>query len=275
MDKRVKNIQEAAIFVQDLIGDLKPELGVVLGSGLGKMADNLEDEIVIPYERIPHFVKSTAFGHKGNLLVGKLAGKTVCLMQGRFHYYEGYTMEQVTFPIRVMATLGIRTLFATNAAGGLNRRFSIGDLMIIQDHINLMPNPLIGPNMDAFGERFPDMTAPYDLELIALAEKLAKEEWIDVRKGVYLGTPGPSYETPAEVRYFLNIGADAVGMSTIPEVLVARHCGMKVFAMSVISNISNIDNESSVLNDGGDVVRAADAATDKLIRLFSKLIAAI
>lgn len=275
MDKRVKNIREAAAFIQEMMGSRKPELGIVLGSGLGKLADSLEEAVVIPYAGIPHFVKSTAIGHKGNLLVGKLGGKTVCMMQGRFHYYEGYTMEQVTFPVRVMAALGIRSFFVTNAAGGLNRSFKVGDLMIIYDHINLLPNPLVGPNLDAFGERFPDMTAPYDLEIIGKAEKIAQRELINLRKGVYLGTSGPSYETPAEVRFFMSIGADAVGMSTVPEVLVARHCGMRVFAMSVISNISNIGNDSLVINDGEDVVRAADAAADKLVRLFNQLIAAL
>ena len=272
MDKRVKNIREAAAFIQEKAGDLKPELGIVLGSGLGKLADSLKDAVVIPYASIPHFVKSTAIGHKGNLLVGRLCGKTVCMMQGRFHFYEGYSMEQVTLPVRVMAALGIRTLFVTNAAGGLNRSFFTGDLMIICDHINTMPNPLIGPNMDAFGERFPDMTTPYDLKLIERAEKIARKEKIPVRKGVYLANTGPSYETPAEVRWYLTIGADAVGMSTVPEVLVARHCGMKVFGMSVISNVSNIDTASTVVNDGDDVVRAADAAADKMTRLFTKLI---
>ena len=275
MDTRVKKIREAAAFLQEAAGDVKPEVGIVLGSGLGKLAGAIENPCVIPYAKIPHFVKSTAIGHKGNFIFGTLAGKQVCAMQGRFHYYEGYTMEQVTMPVRVMAALGVRTLFVSNAAGGLNQRFGIGDLMIIRDHINLLPNPLIGRNFDEFGERFPDMTAAYDQDLIRKVEAIAEREQIPVRKGVYLGNTGPSYETPAEVRFYQGIGADAVGMSTVPEVLVARHCGMRVFGMSVITNVSNVDNESTVLNDGDDVVRAADAAADKMCILFTRLLAAI
>ena len=272
MDRRVKKIREAADFILEQTGGRKPEVGIILGSGLGKLAEAIEAEAVIPYAKIPNFVKSTAVGHKGNLIFGRLAGKQVCAMQGRFHYYEGYSMEQVTLPVRVLAALGVKTLFVSNAAGGLNQSFSVGDLMIIRDHINLLPNPLIGPNFAEFGDRFPDMTAAYDLDLIDRAEKIAKKEKIKVRKGVYLGNTGPSYETPAEVRYYLAIGADAVGMSTVPEVLVARHCGIPVFGMSVITNVSNTDNTSTVLNDGDDVVRAADAAADKMCRLFTKLI---
>ena len=275
MDTRVKKIREAAAFIKENIGGKTPEVGIILGSGLGKLGDAIEAEAVIPYAKIPNFVKSTAIGHKGNFIFGKLAGKYVCAMQGRFHFYEGYAMDQVTLPVRVMSALGIKTLFVSNAAGGLNQSFSVGDLMIIRDHINLMPNPLIGPNLDAFGERFPDMTAAYDLDLIARAERIAKKAKIPVRKGVYLGNTGPSYETPAEVRYYISIGADAVGMSTVPEVLVARHCGIPVFGMSVITNVSNTDNASTVLNDGDDVVRAADAAADRMCAIFQKLIETI
>ena len=272
MDSRVKKIREAAEFIREAIGGKTPEVGIVLGSGLGKLGDAIEAEAVIPYAKIPHFAKSTAIGHKGNFIFGKLAGKEVCAMQGRFHYYEGYPMEQVTLPIRVMAALGIKALLVSNAAGGLNQDFSVGDLMIICDHINLLPNPLIGPNFAEFGERFPDMTAAYDRGLIEKAEKIAKKVRIPVRKGIYLGNTGPSYETPAEVRFYRMIGADAVGMSTVPEVLVARHCGIPVFGMSVITNVSNIDTASATLNDGDDVVRAADAAADRMCRLFQKLI---
>ena len=272
MDRRVKKIREATEFIKENIGGKTPEVGIVLGSGLGKLGDAIDAEAVIPYSKIPNFAKSTAIGHKGNFIFGKLAGRYVCAMQGRFHYYEGYPMEQVTLPIRVMAALGIKALFVSNAAGGLNQDFHVGDLMIIRDHINLLPNPLIGPNFAEFGERFPDMTAAYDLGLIEKAEKIAKRARIAVRKGVYLGNTGPSYETPAEVRFYRMIGADAVGMSTVPEVLVARHCGIPVFGMSVITNVSNIDNTSTVLNDGDDVVRAADAAADRMCKLFTKLI---
>ena len=272
MDRRVKMIREAAAFILEKTGGRKPEVGIILGSGLGKLAEAIEAKAVIPYSKIPHFVKSTAIGHKGNLIFGRLAGKWVCAMQGRFHYYEGYSMEQVTLPVRVLASLGIQALFVSNAAGGLNQGYSVGDLMIIRDHINLMPNPLIGPNFAEFGERVPDMTAAYDQGLIEEAEKIARKARIKVRKGVYLGNTGPSYETPAEVRFYLASGADAVGMSTVPEVLVARHCNIPVFGMSVITNVSNTDNASTTLNDGDDVVRAADAAADKMCRIFTKLI---
>ena len=275
MDTRVKKIREAAAYILEQTGGKKPEVGIVLGSGLGKLADVIEAEIVIPYSKIPNFARSTAIGHKGNFILGTLSGKYVCAMQGRFHYYEGYDMERVTLPIRMMAALGIKTLLVSNAAGGLNRSYSIGDLMIIRDHINLLPNPLIGKNFDEFGERFPDMTAAYDRHLIEKAEAIAAKADIPVRKGVYVGNTGPSYETPAEVRFYIAIGGDAVGMSTVPEVLVARHCGIPVFGMSVITNVSNTDNDSHVLNDGDEVIRAADAAADRMCLIFKELIASI
>ena len=275
MDKRLKTIQASAAYLREKMGGKTPEVGIILGSGLGKLGESIRAEAVIPYKDIPHFAVSTAVGHKGNFIFGRLAGKYVCAMQGRFHFYEGYSMEKVTLPVRVMATLGIRTLFVSNAAGGLNPSFSVGDLMIIRDHINLIPNPLIGPNLASFGERFTDMTAPYDAQLIASAETLARAEGIPLRKGVYLANTGPSYETPAEVRFYHHIGADAVGMSTVPEVLVARHCGLRVFGMSVITNKSNFETTSTVLNDGDDVVRAADAAADRMCTLFRKLIEAL
>ena len=275
MDKRLKDIQEAADFLRVRMGGAVPEVGIILGSGLGKLGERIEAEGVIPYREIPNFARSTAIGHKGNFIFGRLGGRFVCAMQGRFHYYEGYPMEKVTLPVRVMAMLGIKFLFVSNAAGGLNPAFQTGDLMIIRDHINLMPNPLIGPNFETFGERFPDMTAPYDAALIAKVEQIAAGEGIPLRKGVYLGNTGPSYETPAEVRFYYRIGADAVGMSTVPEVLVARHCGLRVFGMSVITNKSNFETASTVLNDGDDVVRAADAAADRMCLLFQKLIETI
>lgn len=275
MDTRLKSIQEAADFLRVRMGGAVPEVGIILGSGLGKLGESIEAEGVVPYREIPNFARSTAIGHKGNFIFGRLAGHFVCAMQGRFHYYEGYPMEKVTLPVRVMALLGVKTLFVSNAAGGLNPAFQPGDLMIIRDHINLMPNPLIGPNFDTFGDRFPDMTAPYDAGLIARVEAIAAAEGITLRKGVYLGNTGPSYETPAEVRFYFRIGADAVGMSTVPEVLVARHCGLRVFGMSVITNKSNFETASTVLNDGDDVVRAADAAADRMCLLFKKLIETI
>jgi purine-nucleoside phosphorylase len=275
MDKRVKQIYEAADYIRERIGDWKPEIGLVLGSGLGKVAAAVEAETTIPYAKIPHFVPPTAPGHAGNFIFGTCSGKPVCVMLGRYHYYEGLTMEQVTFPIRVMAALGVQILLVSNASGGLNRNYTMGDLMIIRDHISRMPNPLIGPNMDAFGERFIDMTVAYDPALIQLAEHIADREAIKVQKGVYVANPGPSFETPAESRFYLTIGADAVGMSTVPEVIVARHCGMRVFGISVISNLSNLENENPVSNVGDEVLQAADAAADRMRILFTHLIAAI
>lgn len=272
MDQRIERIRNAAEYISSKIGELKPIVGIVLGSGLGRLGDQVEDPVVISYKDIPGFPVSTAIGHKGNFIVGTLGGKTVIAMQGRFHYYEGYPMELVTLPIRVMAKLGIKYLFVSNAAGGANPDFEVGDLMIIKDHINTLPNPLIGPNMEEFGPRFPDMTAPYDLSLIAKAETIAAELGIELRKGVYFAGTGPSYETPAEVRYFRTVGADAVGMSTVPEVIVARHCGIPVFGMSVITNKSNFDNVSEVFNDGADVVAQADAAAVRMTKLFTQMV---
>lgn len=272
MDQRVEKIYTAADFIKEQLSGRTPVIGIVLGSGLGKLAEKIENPLVIPYRTIPGFPVSTAIGHKGNFVFGELGGKFVVAMQGRFHYYEGYPMELVTLPVRVMKTLGIEYLFVSNAAGGCNPDFEVGDLMIIKDHISMFPNPLIGPNLEEFGTRFPDMTCAYDLEIIALAEKLAAEMGFKPHKGVYFGSTGPTYETPAEVRFFRAIGADAVGMSTIPEVIVARHCGLRVFGMSVITNKSNFDNIAKNLNDGEDVVKAADAAADRLSALFAKII---
>ena len=225
MDARLTRINQAAEYLMTRLEGFRPTVGIVLGSGLGKLADHIEDPVVIPYKDVPEFPVSTAIGHKGNFIAGRLGGKDVIAMQGRLHYYEGYTMDLVTLPIRVMIRAGIKYLFVSNAAGGVNYDFHIGDLMVIRDHINLLPNPLIGPNIDEFGPRFPDMTRPYDLGLIAKAEEIAAESGIKLKKGVYIAGTGPSYETPAEYKYFRLIGADAVGMSTIPEVIVARYSG--------------------------------------------------
>lgn len=274
MEEYLKKIHEAADYIKSKIGEVTPLAGIVLGSGLGKLADTIEESIVIPYTQIPHFSKSTAIGHKGNFIVGKIAGKIVCAMQGRFHYYEGYAMQQVTFPIRVMKLLGIKTLFVSNAAGGVNFDYKVGDLMIIEDHIgSLLPNPLIGPNLDEFGTRFPDMTRPYDKNLIKKAEKIGAELGLNLKKGTYLATTGPTYETPAEYRLYRQMGADATGMSTIPEVIVARQSGIDVFGMSVITNEAHDDYAEDYVNDGDDVVAAADAAADKMTGIFTRLIA--
>ena len=272
MDPRIERINNAADFVRTRIGDMKPVVGIVLGSGLGKLADRITDRTVIPYREIPGFPVSTAIGHKGNFIAGTLGGRTVIAMQGRFHYYEGYPMELVVLPIRVMIRLGIGRLFVSNAAGGVNFDFRIGDLMIIRDHINLLPNPLVGRNLDEFGPRFPDMTRPYDPALIRAAEKIAAESGIELKKGVYLAGTGPSYETPSEYRYFRMIGADAVGMSTIPEVIAARHASIPVFGMSVITNEAHDDYAEDYVNDGDAVVAAADAAADRMSLIFERLV---
>jgi len=272
MDNRLTSIHAAADYVRSRIGSAKPVAGIVLGSGLGKLADSIENPIVISYKDVPELPVSTAIGHKGNFIIGTLGGKTVIAMQGRFHYYEGYAMTQVTMGIRVMATLGIKYLFVSNAAGACNLSYKIGDLAIIKDHINLLPNPLIGPNMDEFGPRFPDMTCPYDPELITNAKAIASKLGLTLQEGVYLGSTGPTYETPAEVRFYKTIGADLLGMSTVPEVIVARQCGIRVFGMSVVTNVSNFDTTSKVLNDENDVVVQADLAATRMCALFTELL---
>ena len=248
-----------------------PRTAIILGSGLDGLADRITDAVVIPYAEIPNFVRSTATGHKGNLISGRLGGQWVIAMQGRFHYYEGYTMRQVTFPVRVMKLLGIQNLLVSNAAGGINETFKVGDLMIIRDHINMMPNPLIGPNEEAFGTRFPDMTRAYDREFIRYAEEIAAERSIPLRKGVYVGLTGPSFETPAEYAFYGKVGGDAIGMSTVPEVIVARHAGMRVFGMSVITN-EGYHFADDFVNDGADVIVAAREASSLMTQLFTDLV---
>ena len=272
MDTRIERIHLAAEYIQKQIGDLKPVVGIILGSGLGKLANSVKDPIVIPYKNIPGFPVSTAIGHKGNFLVGEVGGKTAIMMQGRIHYYEGYPMELVTLPTRVMVKLGIQYLFVSNAAGGVNYDYKVGDLMIIKDHICQQPNPLIGPNMDEFGPRFPDMTRPYDLGLIAKAEEIAASLGIPLKKGVYFGGTGPTYETPSEYKYIRIIGGDVTGMSTIPEVITARHSDIPVFGISVVTNEAHDDYAEDYKNDGDDVIKAADAAADRMCSIFVKLI---
>ena len=266
------SIQMSAELLRERLEGRKPELGIVLGSGLGRLADSIEDPLVIPYSSLPGFPVSTAVGHKGNFIVGKLGGKCVIAMQGRIHYYEGYGMNLVVLPIRVMISVGIRTLIVSNAAGGVGFHLHLGDLMIIKDHINLLPNPLIGPNLDQLGPRFPDMTRPYDRSLIRLAKEEAKKLGIELKEGVYVGGTGPSYETPAEYKYFRIIGGDAVGMSAIPEVIVARHAGVPVLGISVITNEAHDNYAEDFVNDGNDVVVAANAAADKMTKLISNMI---
>ena len=272
MDPRVERIMAAADYIAAKLDGKKPFAGIVLGSGLGKLADKIENQIVIPYREIPGFPVSTAVGHKGNFIAVDLGGKFVVAMQGRFHYYEGYTMDLVTLPIRVMKVLGIRYLFVSNAAGGVNFDFKVGDLMVITDHISHLPNPLIGPNMEEFGPRFPDMTRPYDPKLRRMAFEIAAGLGYELKSGVYFASTGPTYETPAEYKYYRLIGGDAVGMSTIPEVIVARHSDIPVFGMSVITNEAHDDYAEDYVNDGDDVVKAADAAADRMTAIFTQLI---
>lgn len=274
MDTRMERINNAASYLEGILKEhgLKPQIGIILGSGLGKLADRIENPVTVPYRDIPGFPVSTAIGHKGNFIIGTLAGKTVIAMQGRIHYYEGYPMELVTLPTRVMTVIGIKYLFVSNAAGGVNYDFKVGDLMIITDHINMLPNPLIGPNLDQFGPRFPDMTRPYDKNLIRMAGEIAAEKGITLKKGVYYGGTGPTYETPAEYKFIRTVGGDATGMSTIPEVIVARHSGIPVFGMSVITNEAHDDYADDYVNDGDDVVRAANAAADRMTLVFEGII---
>ena len=268
------NYDETAHYLKKQIADSRhpyPTVAIVLGSGLGKLGEKIENPLIIPYSEIPHFKVSTAIGHKGNLIVGSLGGKNVIAMQGRFHFYEGYSMEEVTYPMRVLARMGIKTVLVSNAAGAVNPDFKVGDLMIITDHINFMPNPLIGPNKEDFGPRFPDMTEVYSHRIIDIAQSEASRLNLSLRKGVYVAGTGPTYETPAEYRMYHIIGGDACGMSTVPEVIVARHSGMEVFGISVITNQAN-DLGNGVVNDGDDVVRAADHAADRMTLLFSQII---
>ena len=225
--------------------DAQPRVGMILGSGLSGLAESVENAVKIPYSELPHWQVSTVKGHAGRLVIGELEGQNVFVMQGRIHYYEGYTMAQVTLPVRVMQRLGVEIMIVTNAAGGIHEDHKPGDVMLITDHLNLLGmfglNPLYGPNLDEFGPRFPDMTQAYDLELIAHARRIAKDENIELHEGIYAGLSGPTFETPADLRFLKKIGADAVGMSTVPEVVVARHGNTRVLGLSGISNKANLD----------------------------------
>lgn len=238
----ISQIEEAFAYIQQLVPD-PVETGIILGTGLGQLIQNIDIALQIPYQEIPHFPVSTVESHSGKLIFGTLSGKKVVAMQGRFHYYEGYSMTEVTFPVRVMKLLGVKNLLVSNAAGGLNPQFKIGDLMIIDDHIDLFPeNPLRGKNLDKFGVRFPDMSEPYDGHLIERALHIAKANALTVHQGVYAAVQGPNLETKAEYAYLRTIGADAIGMSTIPEVIVARHMNLRVFALSAITDLCSPGN---------------------------------
>jgi purine-nucleoside phosphorylase len=250
-----------------------PEAGIVLGTGLGGLTAEIENQVEVPYADIPEFPLSTVQGHAGKLIYGDFGGKKVVAMKGRFHYYEGYGSDQVTFPIRVMKELGIRALFLSNAAGGVNPGFRIGDIMIIDDHISLVANPLIGPNDDRIGPRFPDMSEPYDLNLIEMAEGIAARLGIPVSRGVYLSTTGPTFETPAEYRYFRIIGADAVGMSTVPEVITARHMNVPVFAVSIITDLGVEGKIEYTTHES--VQQAAEHSEVKMTSIMKEMIASL
>lgn len=250
---------------------LKPEAGIILGTGLGALADEIETEVTVSYEDIPHFPLSTVESHAGRLIFGTIGSRPVMAMQGRFHYYEGYSMQQITFPVRVMKSMGVRTLLVSNACGGMNPVYTAGDIMIISDHINLLgDNPLIGPNHDSLGPRFPDMLEPYTRGLIELAEQIAIEEKIRVQKGVYVAVAGPCLETRAEYRFLRGIGADVVGMSTIPEVIVAVHSSMRVLGLSVVTDECLPDALEPV--DIEKILRVAAEAEPKLTLLMKRVI---
>ncbi|MDE5695341.1 MAG: purine-nucleoside phosphorylase [Alistipes sp.] len=263
-----EEIKSTAAWIQERTAGFRPEAGIILGTGLGDFAEQIEARYSLDYKDIPGFPVSTVEGHKGRMIFGSLEGRQVVAMQGRFHFYEGYSMQQVTFPVRVMQQLGIRVLFVSNASGGINTSFRVGDLMVITDHINLMPNPLIGPNLAQLGPRFPDMHNCYDKGLIARATAIAEQENIKLQYGVYVGGTGPTFETQAEFRYFKAIGGDAAGMSTVPEVIVARHMSIPVFGVSVITNCGLSDE----IGDHEDVQLQGRKAGVKMQLLFRRMI---
>ena len=265
----LERIQETADFLKSKM-HTHPETAIILGTGLGSLVNEITDKYEIGYETIPNFPVSTVEGHSGKLIFGKLGNRDIMAMQGRFHFYEGYSMKEVTFPIRVMRELGIKTLFVSNAAGGMNPAFEIGDLMIITDHINFFPeHPLRGKNIP-YGPRFPDMSEAYNQALIRKADEIANEKGIKVQHGIYIGTQGPTYETPAEYKMFRILGADAVGMSTVPEVIVANHCDIQVFGISVITDLGVEGKIVEVTHE--DVQKAADAAQPLMTTIMRELI---
>ena len=265
----LQQIDEAAAFIRGRL-TTKPKIGMILGSGLGGLADSVEEAVIIPYEDIPHWPVSTVVGHSGRLVVGTLEGHDVLVMQGRVHYYEGYDMPWVTFPIRVMTRLGIKTLVVTNAAGAINPGFEMGELMMITDHVNFVgmggPSPLRGPNMDEFGTRFPDMSQAYDREYHGLAREAAADAGVSLREGVYVSLAGPAFETPAEIRLLHTVGVDAVGMSTVPEVIVARHGGLRVLGISGLTNKHILDGTVKTTHE--EVFEAGKILAPRLIAVL-------
>ena len=269
----MKKIKESIQSIEEY-NHIKPGIAIVLGTGLGALADDIGNKTVIPYKKIKNFPISTVHGHNGNLVMGRLEGKNVVAMQGRFHFYEGYSMKEITFPIRVMKELGANTIIISNAAGGMNRFYKRGDLMLISDHINMMgSNPLIGPNNDKLGPRFPDMSEVYDQNLIKIAEKIAVEEGIKLHRGIYAGLTGPMLETPAEYRFLIKMGADAVGMSTVPEVIVANHMGMSVLGISCITDLA-IDGVVEKVHFT-EILQAATLSEPYMTKIVKEVIARI
>ncbi len=266
----LEKLRETVSYIKKQV-DFEPEIGIVLGTGLGGLVDVIESVGTIKYEDIPHFPVSTVKGHAGQLMFGYINGKKVVAMQGRFHFYEGYKMQDLAIPIRTMYLLGVKTLLLSNAAGGMNPNFKVGDVMLINDHINFMgTNPLIGKNDDDFGVRFPGMSAVYDSELIQKAENIAEKQGLKVQKGVYLAVTGPTFETPAEYKFMRILGADAVGMSTVPEAIVARHAGMKCFAISIITDLGIEGVVEEVSHE--EVLEVANATESKMTGIMTELI---
>ena len=266
----LEKIQETANYIKQKVSEI-PAYAIILGTGLGELAAEITDQETIPYENIPNFPVSTVEGHSGKLIFGKLGSKRVIAMQGRFHFYEGYDMKQVTFPVRVFKALGVEYLFVSNAAGGMNGSFDVGDIMLIDDHINLFPeHPLRGKNFNELGTRFPDMSEAYNKELRLLAMDIAKEKNIKLQHGVHVGTQGPTFETPAEYNYFRIIGGDAVGMSTVPEVIVANHAKMKVLAFSIITDLGVIGKIVEVTHE--EVQEAAKIAQPKMAEIIRTVV---
>lgn len=269
----IERLRAAGDFLSSRLKD-RPKIGMITGTGLGSLTETMTLDLRLPYEEVPHFPRSTVQGHKGTLVAGTLAGRPLIALEGRFHLYEGYSPLEVTFPVRVMASLGVERLFISSAVGGLNPLFQAGDLMMVTDHINLTgTNPLIGPNLDAFGPRFPDMAEVYDSGLIALARKKALEKGVLLREGVYAGVVGPSLETPAETRFLKMIGADAVGMSTVLEAVVGVHCGLKITAIVVVTNMNLPDRMGKTSIE--EVIAAAEKAGPGLASLWKAIIGSL
>lgn len=266
----LQKIKESADYIRPLMPN-QPKIGIILGSGLGGLVDDVKIEREISYKEIPHFLSSTVQGHKGSLIFGKLNGVDVLIMSGRFHYYEGYALKDTTFPVHVMKALGVKTLIISNAAGGMNPTFQIGDIMLIKDHINMFgTNPLLGPNNDEIGPRFPDMSQAYSKRLIKIALATSAKLNIHVQQGVYMGVTGPCFETPAEYRMYHILGADAVGMSTVPETITARYIGLEVFALSVITDLGVVGLVEKASHE--EVLAAAQAAGPRMVRLVSEML---